>query len=64
MSLSWRPFPPKPDSLISWHLGALVQDVILEPLEDDCRLLQSLLDDCLRIEIGPELLQKVCELLC
>ena len=35
-----------------------MQDVILEPLEDDCRLLQSLLDGVLKIEIGPDLLQK------
>ena len=42
------------------RLQLVAQDVILEPLEDDCRLLQSLLDGVLRIEIGPELLQKAC----
>jgi len=28
-------------------------------LEDDCKLLGSLLDDCLKIEVGDELFQKV-----
>ena len=36
-----------------------VQDYPLQPLVDDCRLLGSLLDDCLRIEVGDELFKKV-----
>lgn len=36
-----------------------LQDYPLQPLVDDCRLLGSLLDDCLRIEVGEELFQKV-----
>lgn len=32
----------------------------LRPLEDDCQLLGDLLDDCLKIEIGEELFEKVC----
>ena len=36
-----------------------VQDYPLQPLVDDCRLLGSLLDDCLRIEVGEELFKKV-----
>jgi phosphoenolpyruvate carboxylase len=44
------------------HLGPLLtrlQDYPLQPLVDDCRLLGSLLDNCLRIEVGEELFQKV-----
>lgn len=36
-----------------------LQDYPLQPLVDDCHLLGSLLDDCLRIEVGEELFQKV-----
>lgn len=35
------------------------EDYPMAPLEDDCRLLKSLLDDCLRIETGEEFFQKV-----
>jgi hypothetical protein len=35
------------------------EDYPLRPLEDDCQLLGDLLDDCLKIEIGAELFQKV-----
>lgn len=38
---------------------ANLQDYPLQPLVDDCRLLGSLLDDCLRIEVGDELFAKV-----
>lgn len=31
----------------------------LTPLEDDCKLLGSLLDDCLRVEIGETMFKKV-----
>lgn len=44
-----RPFAPH----------SRLQDYPLQPLVDDCRLLGSLLDDCLRIEVGEELFQKV-----
>lgn len=40
-----------------------LQDYPLQPLVDDCRLLGSLLDDCLRIEVGDELFHKVRYLL-
>lgn len=36
-----------------------VQDYPLQPFLDDCSLLGSLLDDCLRIEVGEELFEKV-----
>lgn len=36
-----------------------VQDYPLQPFLDDCSLLGSLLDDCLRIEVGDELFEKV-----
>jgi len=35
------------------------EDYPMAPLEDDCRLLKSLLDDCLRIETGEEFFNKV-----
>lgn len=35
------------------------QEYPLAPLEDDCKLLGSLLDDCLRIEVGDDLFAKV-----
>lgn len=35
------------------------QEYPLAPLEDDCKLLGALLDDCLKIEVGDELFQKV-----
>ena len=38
---------------------ASLQDYPLAPLEDNCKLLGSLLDDCLRIEVGDELFEKV-----
>ena len=31
----------------------------MAPLEDDCKLLRNLLDDCLRIEVGENLFNKV-----
>jgi phosphoenolpyruvate carboxylase len=31
----------------------------LTPLEDDCKLLGSLLDECLRVEVGEALFEKV-----
>ncbi|MEW5303367.1 MAG: hypothetical protein WDW36_006068 [Sanguina aurantia] len=34
-------------------------DYDLRPLEDDCSLLGSLLDDCLRVEVGENLFKKV-----
>ena len=37
----------------------LTQDYPLAPLEDDCKLLRNLLDDCLRIEVGENLFVKV-----
>lgn len=40
----------------NFHFAA---DYPLAPLEDDCKLLGSLLDDCLKIEVGDELFQKV-----
>ena len=36
-----------------------MQDYPLAPLEDDCKLLGALLDDCLKIEVGDELFKKV-----
>lgn len=36
-------------------------DYDLRPLEDDCNLLGSLLDDCLRVEVGENLFKKVRE---
>ncbi|KAK9823233.1 hypothetical protein WJX72_001252 [[Myrmecia] bisecta] len=33
-------------------------DYPMAPLEDDCKLMGQLLDDCLRIEVGEELFQK------
>lgn len=46
-----------------WHLNdarcCTVQDYPLAPLEDDCKLLGALLDDCLKIEVGDELFEKV-----
>lgn len=44
------------------HQGDLLhyaEDYPLQPLVDDCRLLGSLLDDCLRIEVGDELFAKI-----
>lgn len=35
-----------------------LQEYPLAPLEDDCKLLGSLLDDCLRIEVGDHLFSK------
>lgn len=35
------------------------EDYPLQPLVDDCRLLGSLLDDCLRLEVGDELFGKL-----
>lgn len=58
-----RPRPHQADMRVpicSIDTAVCTQDVILEPLEDDCRLLQSLLDGVLKIEIGPDLLQKAC----
>ncbi|PRW39191.1 phosphoenolpyruvate carboxylase 4 [Chlorella sorokiniana] len=37
----------------------IAEDYPLQPLVDDCRLLGSLLDDCLRIEVGDELFNKI-----
>ncbi|KAI7840424.1 hypothetical protein COHA_005854 [Chlorella ohadii] len=37
----------------------IAEDYPLQPLVDDCRLLGSLLDDCLRIEVGDELFHKI-----
>ena len=39
-----------------------MQDYPLAPLEDDCKLLRNLLDDCLRIEVGENLFSKVRDL--
>lgn len=50
-----RPTVPLPPSS-----RPCAQDYPLQPLVDDCRLLNALLDDCLRIEVGDELFQKVC----
>lgn len=36
-----------------------VQEISLQPLDDDCRMLGSLLDQCLKHEIGDELFSKV-----
>lgn len=47
--------PPRPPPLVN----ARLQDYPLQPLVDDCRLMGSLLDDCLRIEVGDELFEKV-----
>lgn len=47
-----RPVPCDPHCLI-------LQDYPLAPLEDDCKLLGALLDDCLKIEVGDELFEKV-----
>ncbi|GMH36089.1 hypothetical protein BSKO_03957 [Bryopsis sp. KO-2023] len=44
------------DSTDDFHYA---QEYPLAPLEDDCKLLGSLLDDCLRLEIGEEDFQKV-----
>lgn len=43
------------------HQGDLhyAEDYPLQPLVDDCRLLGSLLDDCLRIEVGEDLFEKI-----
>ncbi|KAL4853378.1 Phosphoenolpyruvate carboxylase 2 [Chlorella vulgaris] len=41
------------------HEMHYAEDYPLQPLVDDCRLLGSLLDDCLRIEVGEELFQKI-----
>lgn len=49
--------PVDPDFVLA-SLRCL-QDYPLQPLVDDCRLLGSLLDDCLRIEVGDELFNKV-----
>lgn len=38
---------------------ALLQDFPLQALDDDCRLLGSLLDDTLRIEVGDVLFEKI-----
>jgi hypothetical protein len=40
------------------------QEYPLQPLVDDCRLLGSLLDDCLRIEVGEELFEKASRAAC
>ena len=37
---------------------AVQQDYPLAPFLDDCKLLESLLDDCLRLEVGEDLFQK------
>eukprot|EP00884_Botryococcus_braunii_P017055 jgi/Botrbrau1/4032/Bobra.0016s0039.1 len=44
------------DSYDDFHFA---QDYPLQPFLDDCSLLGSLLDDCLRIEVGEELFEKV-----
>lgn len=41
--------------LMSCHV---LQEYPLAPLEEDCKLLGSLLDDCLRIEVGDHLFSK------
>jgi hypothetical protein len=39
--------------------GMAAQDYSLAPLEEDCNLLRTVLDDVLAIECGEELLSKV-----
>ena len=52
--------PARPDAATTAPMPPRgVQDYPLQPLVDDCRLLGSLLDDCLRIEVGDELFKKV-----
>ncbi|PNW85106.1 hypothetical protein CHLRE_03g171950v5 [Chlamydomonas reinhardtii] len=41
----------------TYDFGAVRDD--LTPLEDDCKLLGSLLDDCLRVEIGETMFKKI-----
>lgn len=36
-----------------------IDEYSLAPLEDDCKLLGSLLDDCLKEEVGDELFKKL-----
>jgi phosphoenolpyruvate carboxylase len=44
------------DSTDDYHFA---EDYSLAPLIDDCNLLGSLLDDCLKSEVGIELFNKV-----
>lgn len=37
----------------------ITEDLSFQALDDDCRLLKSLLDDCLKHEVGEEFLGKV-----
>ncbi|GIL43148.1 hypothetical protein Vafri_973 [Volvox africanus] len=41
----------------TYDFGAVRDD--LTPLEDDCKLLGSLLDECLRVEVGEDLFKKI-----
>lgn len=44
---------------LSARLPASLQTEDLTPLEDDCKLLGSMLDDCLKVEVGESLFKKV-----
>lgn len=44
------------DSTDDYHVA---EDFPLAALEDDCKLLGSMLDDCLKVEVGEELFKKV-----
>lgn len=45
------------DSTDDYNVTA--EELDMAPLEDDCKLLQSLLDECLRLELGEELFSKI-----
>jgi hypothetical protein len=47
---------------VNYSVLCPMQDYPLAPLEDDCKLLRNLLDDCLRIEVGENLFSKVREI--
>ena len=37
----------------------IAEEMSFQPLEDDCKLLGSLLDDCLRHEVGEEFMAQI-----
>jgi hypothetical protein len=58
---AWPRAAPAPRGTIGFHSTPRhprPQDYTLAPLEDDCKLLGSMLDDCLRNEVGEELYSK------
>lgn len=51
--------PPGKQQVLTPNCAHSTEDVALSRLEDDCKLLQTLLDEALKIEVGEELFAKV-----